>query len=164
MPKTTAGTRALRRNRLISLLESGLVGTQDEIAARLKREGFGATQATISRDLDDVGAVRKHVDGKTVYEMPSSNGPPEGFGKRVLAELVREVAVSANLVVVKTFPGMAPSVGAVIDSESVPGVLGTVAGDDTVLVVADEKRGGRKVAKTIESLARGANSTGGPTK
>jgi transcriptional regulator of arginine metabolism len=70
----------------------------------------------------------------------------------VFGELVRSVAASGNLVVVRTFPGMAPTVGAVLDQSDIAGVLGTVAGDDTVLVVADEKTGGAKLAKRISAI------------
>jgi transcriptional regulator of arginine metabolism len=152
VPRTTSSDRAKRRQRLIELLRDGLAATQEEIVDRLAADGFTATQATISRDLEDIGAVRSHDNHRTVYGMPEHNGPPAGFGKRVFAELVRTVAVSGNLVVVKTFPGMAPTVGAVLDQAGVGGILGTVAGDDTVLVVADEKTGGKRVASRITEL------------
>ncbi len=152
MPRTTSGVRAKRRQRLIELLREGLEATQEEIRDRLAADGFETTQATISRDLDDVGAVRSHDNGHTVYGLPENNGPPVGFGKRVFAELVIDVASSANLVVVRTYPGMAPTVGAVLDQAGLKGVLGTVAGDDTVLVVADEQTGGKRVSKAIEGL------------
>lgn len=152
MPKTTSSDRARRRQRLIELLSGGLQATQEEIVERLAAEGVRATQATISRDLDDIGAIRTHDEGRLVYALPERNGPPVGFGKRVFAELVRSVAVSGHLVVVKTFPGMAPTVAAVLDQNGVDGVLGTVAGDDTVLVVADEATGGASVASAIEAL------------
>lgn len=154
MPRTTSNDRARRRQRLIELLQGGLQATQDEIGEKLAADGFSTTQATISRDLDDIGAVRRHENGRIVYALEARNGPPMGFGKRVFAELVKDVTPSLNLVVVRTYPGMAPTVAAVLDSSSVPGVLGTVAGDDTVLVVADEKTGGKKVAKSITELGK----------
>jgi transcriptional regulator of arginine metabolism len=152
MPKTTTNTRARRRQRLIELLRDGLEGTQDEIVDRLASDGFPATQATVSRDLDVVGAVRRHDNGRIVYGLPERNGPPAGYSKHVLAEFVRDVSVSLNLVVVRTYPGMGMGVAAVLDQAAITGVLGTVAGDDTVLVVADEKTGGKRVAKAIEGL------------
>ena len=154
MPRTTTTGRAKRRQRLIELLANGLAATQEEIVDRLAADGFAATQATISRDLDDVGAVRSHENGRTVYALPARNGPPSGFGKRMIAELVRSVDSSLNLVVVKTFPGMAPTVGAVLDQAGIGGVLGTVAGDDTVLVIADEKTTGKRVAARIAELTK----------
>ncbi len=157
MPRTTTRDRAKRRQRLIEYLRNGLAATQDEIVKRLASEGFVATQTTVSRDLDDIGAVRRHDNGHIVYALPERNGPPAGFGQRVFGELVRDVASSGNLVVIRTFPGMAPTVGAVLDSSSVAGILGTVAGDDTVLVVADEKTGGRTLAKRISKLTEAAS-------
>jgi transcriptional regulator of arginine metabolism len=152
MPKTTTNDRTRRRRRLLELLSAGLEATQEEIVDKLAAEGFTATQATISRDLDDIGAVRRHDNGRAVYGLPERNGPPAGFGKRVFAELVREVTPSANLVVVRTFPGMASGVAAVLDQSDVQGILGTIAGDDTVLVIADEQSGGKRVAKAISEL------------
>ena len=155
MPKTTTNDRARRRRRLLELLEEGLEGSQEEIVERLASEGFTATQATISRDLDDVGAIRRHEAGHTIYALPERNGPPTGFGKRMFAELVKSVDVSLNLVVVRTYPGMAPTLAAIIDQSALEGVLGTIAGDDTVMVVADERSGGKKVGKRIAALGAG---------
>src|SRR5687768_15412005 len=110
MPRTKTSDRTARRHRLIELLEEGFEGGQDELVHRLAEEGFAATQATVSRDLDDVGAVRGHVNGKTVYGLPERNGPPTGFGKRVIGELVRDIATSGNMIVIRTYPGMAATV------------------------------------------------------
>jgi transcriptional regulator of arginine metabolism len=154
VPRTSADERTRRRHRLIELLSKGLEATQDEIGERLAADGFPATQATISRDLEDVGAVRRHEGKRIVYSLAESNGPPVGFGRRVFGELVRRVATSGNLVVVRTYPGMAPTVAAVLDQGEVDGILGTVAGDDTVLVVADEGTGSKKVAKRITEIGR----------
>jgi transcriptional regulator of arginine metabolism len=152
MPRTTTKDRTKRRQRLIEYLRDGLAATQEEIVTRLAREGFAATQATVSRDLDDIGAVRRHDNGHIVYALPERNGPPVGFGQRVFGELVRTVVPSGNLVVIRTFPGMASTVAAVLDSSAIAGILGTIAGDDTVFVVADEKIGGRTLVKHINAL------------
>lgn len=156
MPRTTANDRARRRLRLVELLREGLSATQDEIGSRLAADGFKTTQATISRDLEDVGAIRRHEGGRIVYALPERNGPPNGIGKRIFGELVRDVATSANLVVVRTYPGMAPTVAAVLDQSEIAGILGTIAGDDTVLVVADERSGGKRIAKQITRLGNGS--------
>jgi transcriptional regulator of arginine metabolism len=153
MPRTTNRDRAKRRQRLVEYLREGLAATQDDIVKRLASEGFTATQATVSRDLDDIGAVRRHDNGHIVYALPETNGPPIGFGQRVFGELVRDVVPSGNLVVIRTFPGMAPTAAAVLDQSGVQGIVGTVAGDDTVLVVADEKTGGRTLAKRISKIS-----------
>ena len=153
MPRTTTKDRTKRRQRLIEYLRDGLAATQDEIVKRLAGEGFTATQATVSRDLDDIGAVRRHDNGHIVYALPERNGPPVGFGQRVFGELVRSVVPSGNLVVIRTFPGMASTVAAVLDSSAIAGILGTIAGDDTVFVVSDEKTGGRTLVKRINALS-----------
>jgi transcriptional regulator of arginine metabolism len=144
---------------LLELLEGGLAATQEEIRGRLAREGFRVTQATVSRDLEDVGAVRLRRGEAWVYALPERNGPPTGFGRRVFSELVIDCVPSGTLVVVRTFPGMAPTVGAVLDQSEIPGVVGTVAGDDTVLVVAAEDVGGKALAARILGMAeqRGAS-------
>ena len=153
MPRTTASDRARRRQRLIELLRQGLEATQDEIGERLAADGFSTTQATISRDLEDVGAVRRHEGGRIVYGLRERNGPPVGFGKRVFAELVRDVATSGTIVVVRTYPGMAPTVAAVLDSAEIESILGTVAGDDTVLVVCPPPEGGHRMSARLAKLA-----------
>jgi transcriptional regulator of arginine metabolism len=153
MPRTTTNDRARRRSRLAELLEGGLEATQEEIVERLRADGFRATQATISRDLDDVGAVRRHENGRIIYGLPDRNGPPEGFGKRVLGELVRSAVASGNLVVIRTYPGMAPTVAAVLDSSGLLGLLGTIAGDDTVFAVGDDMTSGKVLAKRIHEMA-----------
>jgi transcriptional regulator of arginine metabolism len=152
VPKTTTNARAKRRQRLIEYLREGLAATQEEIGDRLASDGFQATQATISRDLDDIGAVRRHENGTIVYALPDRNGPPMGIGKRVFAELVRDVLPSSNLVVIRTYPGMASTVAAVLDQSGLLGLLGTIAGDDTVFAVGDEMTDAQTLAKRIKSL------------
>ncbi len=152
MPRTTSSGRAKRRQHLMQLLRDGLVGTQDEIRERLSAEGFVTTQATISRDLDDVGAVRRHENGRIVYALPQRNGPTTGFGKRVFAELVQSAMPSGNLVVIRTFPGMASTVAAVLDQSGLPGLLGTIAGDDTVFAVGDDMTSGKVLAQRILAM------------
>ncbi len=153
MPRSTQSERVERRRRLRELLEDGFTGSQEEIVLMLAEEGHQVAQATVSRDLEEVGAVRLRQGHRTVYALPNRNGPPAGFGKRVFAELVAAMVPSGNLVVVRTFPGMAPTLGAVIDGAGVDGVIGTVAGDDTVLVVAAEGVGGRRLADRLRLLA-----------
>lgn len=149
MPRTTHADRSKRQHRLLELLREGFVGTQDEIVGRLRREGLNVTQTTVSRDLDDLGAVRHRQGHRSVYGLPDRNGPPDGLVDRLFGELVRSVVASGNLIVVRTFPGTAPAVAAAIDAWELPGTLGTVQGDDTVLVVADERTGGKRLAERI---------------
>ncbi len=125
--------------------------------ALLGDEGVEATQTTVSRDLEELGAVKVRVPGgATVYalpELPSRQVAPEDHLRRVLGEWVVEVANSLNLVVLRTPPGSAHVVGSALDRGGIGGIVGTVAGDDTVLVVADEAVGGAKLAADLAGLA-----------
>jgi transcriptional regulator of arginine metabolism len=146
-----------RQHRVARILEQEAVTSQAQLVERLAAEGVLATQATVSRDLEDLGAVKVRVPGgETVYAIPDhakDRIAPEEHLSRVLGDWVVEVAYSANLVVVRTPPGSAHVVGSAIDRAGLPGILGTVAGDDTLLVVASERTGGAEVARRLGALA-----------
>jgi transcriptional regulator of arginine metabolism len=146
-----------RQHRITKLLETHAVTSQADLVALLAEAGVDATQATVSRDLEELGAVKVRVPGgETVYalpELPAHQVAPEDHLRRVLGEWVVEVAHSANLVVLRTPPGSAHVVGSALDRSGFSGILGTVAGDDTVLVVADEVVGGGVLAARLADVA-----------
>lgn len=146
-----------RQHRIARLLEQHKVTSQPQLVELLAADGVVATQATVSRDLEDLGAVKVRVPGgDTVYaipEQPHDRPAPEDHLKRVLGEWLVEVAHSGNLVVLRTPPGSAHVVASALDRASIPEVLGTVAGDDTLLVVCSERSGGTSVAKRLSALA-----------
>jgi transcriptional regulator of arginine metabolism len=146
-----------RQHRIARLLESQAVTSQAHLVDLLASDGIVATQATVSRDLDELGAVKVRVSGsETVYaipELPKDRVTPEEQLRRVLSDWVVEVAHAGHLVIVRTPPGSAHVVGSAIDRAGMDGVLGTVAGDDTVLVVASERYGGANVARRLSGLA-----------
>ena len=146
-----------RQHRIAQLLESGSVTSQAQLVELLAEAGVVATQATVSRDLEDMGAVKvRMAGGDTVYaipELPKDQVAPEDHLRRVMGEWVVEVAQSQNLVVLRTPPGSAHVVASALDRTGVDGVLGTVAGDDTLIVVASERVGGVKVAERLSALA-----------
>jgi transcriptional regulator of arginine metabolism len=150
-------TKPQRQHRVAQLLESYAVTSQAQLVDLLGDEGIVATQATVSRDLDELGAVKVRVPGgETVYaipELPHERVVPEDHLRRVLGEWVVQVASSANLVVLRTPPGSAHVVASALDRASLDAIVGTVAGDDTILVVASERVGGAKVAKQLSALA-----------
>ncbi|MDP9404123.1 MAG: arginine repressor [Actinomycetota bacterium] len=150
-------SKTQRQHRIAKLLEEQAVASQPELVRLLAAEGLRATQATVSRDLEDLGAVKVRVrGGETVYAIPElarERVAPEDHLRRVLGDWVVEVASSANLAVLRTPPGSAHVVGSALDRAGLPEIIGTVAGDDTVLVVASENAGGAKVAKRLSSLA-----------
>jgi len=146
-----------RQHRIARLLETEAVTSQGHLVELLAGDGIVATQATVSRDLDEMGAVKVRVSGgETVYavpELPKDRVAPEEQLRRVLADWVVEVGHSANIVVLRTPPGSAHVVGSAIDRAGIEGALGTVAGDDTLLVVASERLGGAKLARQLSALA-----------
>jgi transcriptional regulator of arginine metabolism len=146
-----------RQHRIAKLLEDHAVTSQAQLVDLLGADGVVATQATVSRDLEDMGAVKVRVPGgETVYaipELPKNQVAPEDHLRRVMGEWVVEVAQSQNLVVLRTPPGSAHVVASALDRAGLAGVLGTVAGDDTLIVVASERIGGTKVAKQLSALA-----------
>ena len=149
-----------RQHLIVRLLEDHAVTSQPQLVELLAGEGVTATQATVSRDLDDLGAVRVRVPGveRPVYalpELPKDQIAPLDHLRRVLGEWVVELAVSGNMVVVRTPPGSAHVVASALDRTGVDGVLGTVAGDDTILVIADAEETGAAVGARLAALAGG---------
>jgi len=146
-----------RQHRLSLLLEEHPVTSQLQLVELLAAEGFTATQATVSRDLEDLGAVKVRVPGgESVYaipELPSDRMAPESQLKRVMGEWVVDVASSANLVVLRTPPGSAHVAASALDRTCLPDVAGTVGGDDTILVVAVEGTSGADLAGNLRALA-----------
>ena len=146
-----------RQHRIARLLEANAVTSQGQLVDLLAADGVVATQATVSRDLEELGAVKVRLPGgETVYaipELPKDRVAPEDHLRRVLGDWVVEVAHSANLVVLRTPPGSAHVVASALDRAGLEDVIGTVAGDDTIMVVASERAGGSKVAKRLSGLA-----------
>jgi len=159
--KPETGSRALakpqRQHRIARLLAEQVVTSQSHLVDLLAAEGVHATQATVSRDLEDLGAIKVRVaGGETAYaipELPSSQRAPEDHLRRVFGDWVVGVAHSGNLVVLRTPPGSAHVVGSALDRSGLTEVLGTVAGDDTLIVVVTEEAGGAAVARQLADLA-----------
>ena len=150
-------TKSQRQHVLARLLDQQAVSSQTQLVDLLATEGIVATQATVSRDLEDVGAVKvRDSSGDSVYaipEYPIERVAPPDHLRRVLGEWVVEVVASHNLVVLRTPPGSAHVVGSAVDRASLDGVIGTVAGDDTLFVVAAATTTGDEVAATLRALA-----------
>ena len=150
-------TKNQRQHRITRLLEEQPVTSQAQLVALLADQGVEATQTTVSRDLDDLGAVKVRLPGgETAYalpELPVHQIAPEDHLRRVLGEWVVEVAQSANIVVLRTPPGSAHVVGSALDRSGLEEIVGTVAGDDTVLVVVDEQVGGNEMADRLRDVA-----------
>jgi transcriptional regulator of arginine metabolism len=149
--------KAQRQHVIARLIEQHVVRNQMELVELLAREGVGATQTTVSRDLEDLGAIKVRLPGGdsayAIPEMPKAQVAPEDHLRRVFGDWVVEVAHSDNLVVLRTPPGSAHVVGSALDRAGLAGVLGNVAGDDTLIVVASEDVGGRVLATHLADLA-----------
>jgi transcriptional regulator of arginine metabolism len=133
------------------------VANQPQLLDLLDGEGIAATQATVSRDLEELGVIKVRVPGgQSVYALPELEADrivPWDQLRRVLGEWVGEVAVSANLIVLRTPPGCAHVVASALDRSGLDGLLGTVAGDDTLLCVAAATTTGDALAERLRALA-----------
>lgn len=150
-------SKARRQHRITQLLEEHAVTSQVQLAEMLEAESITATQATVSRDLDDLGAIKVRVaGGETLYaipELPMDRFAPEDHLRRVMGDWVADLGCSGNIVVLRTPPGSAHVVASALDRAGIPDVLGTVAGDDTLMVVAVEGTEGSELARRLSDLA-----------
>jgi len=135
-----------RQTEIRRIVRTARPATQAELAALLGEQGFDVTQTTVSRDLTDLG-LRKAPDGR--YELAE-----DLHLKRMCADLVQSVERSANLIIVKTFAGTAEGVGAALDAAAHDGVLGCVAGDDTLLVVTRDAGAAEAVTIMLRTYSR----------
>jgi transcriptional regulator of arginine metabolism len=146
-----------RQQAIARLIGRHDVGNQPQLVDLLAGEGITATQATVSRDLDELGAIKVRVPGgQSVYALPEIETDrlvPFDQLRRVLGEWVADVAASANLVVMRTPPGCAHVVASALDRSGLDGLLGTVAGDDTLLCVATPGITGDHLAERLRELA-----------
>jgi len=133
-------SKVQRQTLIVRLVGDHEVTSQPDLIDLLAAEGIEATQATVSRDLDDIGAVKVRVPGgNTVYAIPEfapDRIAPVDQLRRVMGEWVAEVAVSGNIVVLRTPPGCAHVVASALDRSRPDGLLGTVAGDDTLMCIS----------------------------
>lgn len=150
-------TKARRQQLITRFIEQHEVGNQAQLVEMLLSEHLSATQATVSRDLDELGAIKvRTVSGSSVYALPEfapDRVAPLEQLRRVMGEWVGEVTSSSNLVVVRTPPGCAHVVASALDRSAVDGLIGTVAGDDTVICIAGESSTGQRLAAHLRQLA-----------
>jgi transcriptional regulator of arginine metabolism len=150
----TTGTRAARQARIVELIRDLAVHSQTELLSLLEADGIATTQATLSRDLDELGALK--VRG--AYVIPDDGSPVRGVegGTARLARLLGEVLVSAdasgNLAVLRTPPGAAHYLASALDRAAMHEVVGTIAGDDTIFVVAREPLTGAQLVARLREL------------
>ncbi|MQA07549.1 MAG: arginine repressor [Pseudonocardiaceae bacterium] len=154
--------RVSRQARIVELVSQMAIRSQPELAKILAAEGIEVTQATLSRDLDELGAVKlRGADGgAAVYVIPEDGSPIRGVRggtsrlTRLLGELLVSADGSANLAVLRTPPGAAQFLASAVDRAALHEVVGTIAGDDTVLVIAREPTTGPELADRFTTLAK----------
>jgi transcriptional regulator of arginine metabolism len=144
-------SKKARQGRILEIVRRSRVGSQEELSVLLKREGVEVTQSTLSRDIRELGLVK--IRGSYQISGEINSAPPENAVRRALEQYVIHSGVSGNIVMLKTSPGNAHSIGVVLDAAQWPEVLGTVAGDDTVFVLLRHSRLGRKVLERIRELS-----------
>jgi transcriptional regulator of arginine metabolism len=144
-------SKKARQGRILEVCRSGRIRSQEEMSSILEKEGICVTQATLSRDIRELGLVKVRGSYQISSEVISS--PPDEVLRRTLEQYVLRTGVSDNIVMIKTSPGNAHSVAVVVDAAQWPEVLGTVAGDDTVFVLLRESSMGEKLLEKIQELS-----------
>lgn len=156
---TNSQNVSARRAKAISLIQAGLVHSQTDLVNQLKKSGFRVTQTTASRDLEEIGAVRaRNLHGESVYQIRESSDDALTRVNPVPSRLILSVDHSANLAVVRTPPGAAQFVASSLDHANLTGVIGTLAGDDTIILVSKKATGGAQLAKELLAFSNAKNS------
>lgn len=152
--------KQLRQRAMRDLLDQRAIRTQQELAAALRDRGFRATQATISRDVAELGLVKTTREGTQAYALPPRLVEAEISGedrlRKLLHDLPPEIREAGLLLVIRTLPGSAHAIAAALDRARWPDVAGSVAGDDTVFVATQDRAGLRRVKRRLEQLAEEA--------
>jgi transcriptional regulator of arginine metabolism len=144
--------KAARHEAIRRLIRNQRISTQEELVGLLAREGFEVTQATLSRDLAQLGALRVSGPEGTVYELEAAALPPPVQRLHELGELITGWADNDALVVLRTPPGAAPAVALAIDAARLPECLGTLAGDDTIFATPVRGVATRRLTQRLRAL------------
>lgn len=144
-------SKKARQGRILEVVRKNRIRSQEELSVLLKRDGVEVTQSTLSRDIRELGLVKVRGGYQISGEMNSAL--PANAVRRAFEQFVIHSGVSGNIVMLKTSPGNAHSIGVVLDAAQWPEVLGTVAGDDTVFVLLRSSRLGKKVLGRIQELS-----------
>jgi transcriptional regulator of arginine metabolism len=146
--------RYARQNKIIELINSYEIDTQEKLASMLRESGFEVTQATISRDIKDLQLIKTLTNsGKYKYAANLSKDMPvsERFVK-IFRETITSFAPSGNMVVVKTLSGCAAAAGEAIDNSGLPHIIGSIAGDNTLLLIADSEKAIPEILQEFQNM------------
>ena len=150
-------TKTQRQAKITELLEKSAISTAAQLVGLLQTDGWAVTQATVTRDLQELGSIKirdEHGSRRIVLAGTPKVAPaPVDHLRRMMGEWVISVESSQNLVVVRTPPGCAHVVASALDRSALSGVLGSIAGDDTVLIVASDAVGAKPVLQQLRAMA-----------
>ncbi|MHB8927154.1 MAG: arginine repressor [Bacillota bacterium] len=150
--------KTLRQMKILEIIRNENVETQEHLAEKLRSAGIEATQATVSRDIRELRLIRApNGRGKYRYAMPADPSPLTRM-RRYFRDSLLNLDHSENIVVIKCLPGTAPAVGSTVDSLGWPEIVGTVAGDDTILVVARSSEVAPQLVERLRRLTRETKS------
>lgn len=146
--------KSTRQNKILELIKEYNIDKQEDLQAKLREYGLNVTQATISRDIREMGIIKSEgSDGVYKYRIAKEQDGAEGAKFSViLRQAVLSVASANNLIVVKTHTGMGSAAGAAVDTMELDGVIGTLAGDDTLLIIAHDNEKAEKITKILVNL------------
>jgi transcriptional regulator of arginine metabolism len=149
--------KRLRQQQIRDLLGTREIATQHELAAALRERGFRATQATVSRDVAEMGLIKVSRNGARHYSLPPRSGAPETSGDERLALILRdlpiEVRPSGLMLIIRAVPGSAHAIAAALDRTGWPEVAGSIAGDDTVFIACSDRKALDRVRARLVQLA-----------
>ena len=148
--------KSVRQEKILEIINKYEVETQDDLISHLTAEGFSVTQATVSRDIRQM-KLTKVLTGRGTYRYIQSSGNRGDDGARfnnALADSILKVDYAGNVIVLKTYPGLASAVAAGIDSIHMIEILGCVAGDDTIIIVARDERKAGEISEKLKSMMK----------
>lgn len=147
--------KSVRQAKILELIKEFKIDTQEELQQKLRECGFNVTQATVSRDIRELGIIKSEgEDGVYKYRVSKDKERSEASGKfsLILSQAISMVACANNLIVVKTFAGMGSAAGAAIDAMELDGILGTLAGDDTLLIIAHDNLSAERLTAELNEI------------
>ena len=147
--------KSTRQTKILEIIKEHRIETQEELQHHLKNAGFNVTQATVSRDIRELGIIKAESDDGVYKYRARIEAPSKelnGNFALILHQAVSSVACANNLIVVKTYTGMGSAAGAAVDAMELSGVMGTLAGDDTLLIIAQDNASAATITELLKEL------------
>lgn len=152
-PETKLQRKSRRHKAIIKLLEEYPISSQEELTAKLNELGFGVAQTTVCRDIKELGIARVAVAGNYRYRVSKINDINARFA-RIFSDAAHSVACARNLVIIKSLAGMGSAIGVAVDGMQLPDVVGTLAGDDTLLIITKDDQSATELCETFKGYIK----------